>query len=454
MESRVANSEIGVAIEQIVAGFAALQSAGIEPANARDSITLIQEVEQVRRLADHAAVEVMSAIDERRFHLGDGHSTAKAMVRHHARLSKGEAAARERVARLTETCPDIGEAYRNGSIGTDQIRSLSLVHANPRIRHLMPARQDWFLAKAETLRHIDFEARINRWKRLVDEDGPMPPNELAHEDRNARMTQNFDTTWDFVASFASMQGLQTSEVFDHYIDAETVADWEKARAEHGDAATSEHLPRTVQQRRADALWQIFIDAAANPNSAVPADFMNNIMWDPDTFEAMAVKLFGEEYNDAIDIDIDIDVAESDTTAPTFPRDCIEADTIGCQTIDGIPIDPTEMFATSIVGRIRRVLIDAKSMVIDQGVARRFTGSARLAVKLSHTHCVWPGCCTPVSKCETDHVLEHSREGRTNPGNGAPLCGKHNRWKQKGFTIYRDHYGSWHTLRPDGTEIPV
>ncbi len=130
MGSRVANREIGVAIEQIVAGFAALQSAGIEPANARDSITLIQEVEQVRRLADHAAVEVMSAIEECRFHLGDGHSTA--IVRHHAKLSNGEAAAPDRVARLTDTCPDIGMAYRSGALGTDQIRSLSLVHANPR----------------------------------------------------------------------------------------------------------------------------------------------------------------------------------------------------------------------------------------------------------------------------------------------------------------------------------
>ncbi len=259
-----------------------------------------------------------------------------------------------------------------------------------------------------------------------------------------------------------MQGLQIFEVFDRCLDAETIADWEKARAEHGDAATSEHLPRTIQKRRADALWQIFIDAAANLNSAVPADFVHDIMWDADTFEDMAEKFFGEE-DDSSDLEDEDDIAEYDgefkgdaraPTAPSDPRDCIETDTIGCQIIDGIPVDATEMFDMSIVGRIRRVLIDAKSMVTDQGAARRFTGGARLAVKLSHAHCVWPGCCTPVSKCETDHVLEHSREGRTNPGNGAPLCGKHNRWKQKGFTIYRDHYGSWHTLRPDGTEIPV
>ncbi|MGI9607965.1 MAG: HNH endonuclease signature motif containing protein, partial [Acidimicrobiales bacterium] len=87
-----------------------------------------------------------------------------------------------------------------------------------------------------------------------------------------------------------------------------------------------------------------------------------------------------------------------------------------------------------------------------GEARFFTGNSRHAVKLQSTECVWPGCHVPTSMCEADHLHQHSRCGRTHPGNGAPLCGKHNRWKQKGFTIWRDPSGTWHTVRPDGTEI--
>ena len=447
MGSEVTNTELGKAIDQIVDGFAALQAAGVDPANAREAITLIRKVEQIRRLADAASVSVMASIDEQCFHLADGHASAKAMVRHHARLSKSEAAARERTMKLFETCPQVAEDYRAGGLSTDHVRSLGLVHANPRVRHLMTDRQDWFLARANR-RHDDFDALVHRWKRLADEDGPTPPNERAHEDRNARMTQNFDTTWELIAGFASMQGLQIFEVMERYIDAETMADWEKARAEHGDAATSDDLPRTIQQRRADALWQVFIDAAANPNSAVPADFVHNIIWDGETFEAMAEKFF-------VDAD-DTHPAESvaaDSADREHPHDCEEADKIGCQTIDGVVVDPTEMFAVSIISKIRRVLIDTKGTVIDQGMARRFTGSGRLAVQLAHTRCVWPGCCAPTSRCETDHLLEHASGGRTNPENGAPLCGKHNRWKQTGFTIWRDPTGTWHTIRPDGTEIP-
>ena len=81
-----------------------------------------------------------------------------------------------------------------------------------------------------------------------------------------------------------------------------------------------------------------------------------------------------------------------------------------------------------------------------------SGNARAAVKLASTTCVWPSCHVPTSKCETDHVVEHSKRGKTNPGNGAPLCGKHNRWKQKGFTVWRDAQSNWHTYRPDGSEI--
>ncbi len=43
-------------------------------------------------------------------------------------------------------------------------------------------------------------------------------------------------------------------------------------------------------------------------------------------------------------------------------------------------------------------------------------------------------------------------GSTSPGNGAPLCGTHNRTKEQGYRITRDPAGTLHVHRPDGTEI--
>ena len=88
------------------------------------------------------------------------------------------------------------------------------------------------------------------------------------------------------------------------------------------------------------------------------------------------------------------------------------------------------------------------MVLDLGRARLFTGSARAAVQLQADACIWPGCEVPASRCQADHLTEHSRGGRTNPGNGAPLCGRHNRLKHAGnYQLHRDNHGNWHTKAP-------
>ena len=199
------------------------------------------------------------------------------------------------------------------------------------------------------------------------------------------------------------------------------------RPGHGDDACYADLPRDPAQRRADALWQMAQDAAGAPGSAA-ADVVHNVVWSSESFEAMLASLA---------------TGESPRLDPRTHR---------CSTVDGIALEPTEAASTVFVARMRRVVTDAAGTVIDLGRARRFTGSARHAVQLQSTSCVWPGCHRPTSQCEVDHLTEHSRRGMTCPGNGAPLCGRHNRWKQRGFSVWRDPTGQWHTARPDGTEI--
>ena len=139
------------------------------------------------------------------------------------------------------------------------------------------------------------------------------------------------------------------EIFQHYIHAEWLADWEKAKAEHGDGTCEADLARTPPQRRADALAQIFRDAAANPDSAVPARFVHNIVWTAATFEATVCRL-----------------AETDGASETI----VDPDEYRCSTIDGVPIDATEAIVNAVLNHVRRVIIDAPSTVIDLGRARR------------------------------------------------------------------------------------
>ena len=110
-----------------------------------------------------------------------------------------------------------------------------------------------------------------------------------------------------------------------------------------------------------------------------------------------------------------------------------------------------MLAAAVVGHVRRVVYDSASTTIDLGRASRlFTGLSRLAVWLQGTRCIWPGCGH--RHCQIDHSTAWNDEGTTNPANGSPLCGWHNRWKTRGYRTWRDPNGIWHTHRPDGTEI--
>jgi hypothetical protein len=174
---------------------------------------------------------------------------------------------------------------------------------------------------------------------------------------------------------------------------------------------------------------VFQDAAGADNIAVPVGFCHNIVWSADTYEEMLRRLDGQH------------------------PEPLDPDTHVCQTIDGTPLEPTEAAANSLLHGFRRVVIGADSVTLDAGQKRFFTGVLRTVIRVqSGTTCIWPGCCVPVSRCETDHLIEHSRGGSTNPGDGAPLCGMHNRTKQQGYRITRDPDGTFTHTRPNGTTI--
>lgn len=437
MDPTVSHVQLGEVLVADDSAFAALAEAvdgvlgsGLCPASGADAAGLLQVLEREARRLHAAAVEAMHQIELGGLHRTDGHGTVKAQARHVNRLSNGEASNRAKTMRMLAALEEVKAALWAGQIGIDQVQLLARVHANPRVCGAMQQRQGWFIEQAGQLPYAMFEIKVREWERLIDEDGPEPENERTHRRRRARLAQDpIDLSWELVAQFGAMQGMAMSEIWEHYVDAEWHADWEKAAAEHGDQAAVAHLARTDGQRRADALWQIFQDAAGADGSAVPPGFCHNILWSAEAYEEMLRRFAG---------------------AAPRPHD---PDTYRCQTIDGVPLEPTEAAANAMVGAVRRVVINANGVVLDMGHKRFFTGALRDAINLqSSGRCVWPGCQVPATRCEADHMHDHSRGGLTNPGNGAPLCGRHNRWKQKRYTLWRDPTGQWHTTRPDGTPI--
>jgi hypothetical protein len=437
MATELVDADLSKGLEQVAAGLDEVLAAGVEPSDSPEAIGLIRELESLGRRLDAARVDLVDAIDRKGLHRVDGHHSAKVMVRHVAKLSGPEAAARARTASALRDLPRTKQAFRAGQVGTCQVRRLARVHANPRVRDRLHRSEERLLGFATGEDYKFFDTVMTDWVRLADEDGTCDTNQRNHENRDARLTQHYDQSWEFLAGCGSLSGAELKTIWDHFVNAEFLADWDKASIEHGDATTKAHLERTDGQRRFDALFAIFQKAAAAEPGGKTPELVTNLVIDDATYERILVFL----------------------ATGVRPEADPDDETFRCSTIDGHPVEPTEAVAASLLGKLRRVVIGADSVVIDLGRAQRlFTGSARLAAQLGNTECFWPGCHVPVSQCQIDHLRPFTERndrgggGRTNPDNGGPACGKHNRHKEHGYTVRRDPTGHWHTTRPDGTEI--
>ena len=119
----------------------------------------------------------------------------------------------------------------------------------------------------------------------------------------------------------------------------------------------------------------------------------------------------------------------------------------------MPLPRAAALEAMLLGHVRRVVIDSAGVVLDAGRRRRlFTGVQREMVMRMARWCTSAGCMVPARHCQADHTLDHRYGGTTSTGNGGPLCGFHNRQKNRGFSVHLDADGYWHTYRPDGTEI--
>jgi len=387
-----------------------------------------EQVEQARRLAFALSVVTLHDMAESRICDQHGHASAKVMYTAINDQSSRDVFGLEQVRKMFDTCGRIYKAARKARLSEDHLRLLARVYANRRVRDAFVSQQSWFLKKARRFDFKRFEILVARWVEVNDDDGPDP--NAAHERRSARIVHEvFNKSFLITSNQGPLAGAAMSAIFDSYVDAEFAKDWEAAQAIHGDETCVDRLARTHQQRAADAMAQIFYDAAANPESSVPINFVHNIVWSAPTFEEMARRHAGY-----------------------LPRP-FDLDTYRCETIDGVPLDPNEAFLDALMNPFRRVVLDAKGVVIDKSEQRFFTGLARTALQIAHPGCEWPGCNVPASKCQADHMRSKRRGGPTTQANGALFCGHHNRHKERGYTVWRDPTsGQIRIVTPAGEEI--
>ena len=421
------------ALAKIEEGFRELRACGV-PADADEAGRQIVALECAVRQGQAAQVALVGEIQQAGVHLVDGHSSGRVMARHHGMLSGPEAAQRGKVAGMLADLPDVAAAYGSGRVGTCQVRRLARVWANRRVRRFLAECQDTFLDAARELEYVEFDRLCVEWEQMVDEDGADQSSQRRWRNRDVRVVRDFNTSWDMRGRLLSLDGAEVAEILSRMVDAERLSDIESARETHGDD-WRDHLPRTEAQLRYDAFMGLVRRGAAAAPETGEAAVVTNVMIDQATFERELAKLTGTR------------------PEPIEPLLALDPHRF-CHTADGVPLHPGEVVARALTDYVRRVVLDSAGTVTDLGRKQRlFRGSARDAAMFQALACYWKGCWIPASKCQIDHLDPWHHEGRTNPGNGAPGCGHHNRLKERGFHAWRDPDGRWRILRPDGTEVP-
>jgi hypothetical protein len=294
---------------------------------------------------------------------------------------------------------------------------------------------------AEHLEHREFATVIQHIIATADPDGTFDI-QLFHQDRRTASVTEHDGAVNVHASGGDpLRVAEMKAVFDRAVNTEFDDDCEHRRRLHGDGALAHPLPRSADQRRFDAMYQIFIASVTVPANGKRPEPLVNFVIDPTTGLESLVR------HGMLELD------ETEEEAAT-PGD-IDPLRRRCATTTGTPVHLDVVVRAMIHGNVRRVIVDTHDVVINLGRTQRlFTGKARDTAQLLAVRCGHRGCDVPSQFCDIDHLDEWAAHGgHTDQTNALPLCGVHDRWKHRQrLRGRRDRHGHIHLITPDGTVI--
>lgn len=339
---------------------------------------------------DAIASAVGGEWDQRRLYADDGSRSARARLGRETNEDPGRLGSILWRANRLRGMPLILEAWRAGEIGTDRVDVLCRACTHQRASRIAEAEPllAWMAAAIEGF--DDFARKVRLWCDIADETGPdSDPESRARKQRDARDLK-VGNGLDGVKFLQGRMDAVDGEIFHRELQRlEQMlfeADWAAIRAEHGEAATVLHLPRTAGQRRADALRIMAERSAACPDDARSPRPLITVVVDQASLLGPVRELFNKTV----------------LTAGQIAGLLTEAD-------------------------IERAIFDGPSRVLDLGARTRlFTGATRRAIEIRDRHCTFPGCRVDVERCHADHVIEWSDGGLTVQENGRLLCPAHNR----------------------------
>jgi hypothetical protein len=416
-------------VESIETAVAALEEAlAADPHSLADETLrqLMPTLQRARNLLDATDVRLVGVFHAKKLGEADALTTIQWLT-HKTRVPTADARERINAAASLRHLPHTEAAFAAGRIGKAQVLALARVDTE-RTAEKLEEGEPYLVEHAAADDFATFERILRAWKLAADPDGPEPRVPRRRFD----LRRGPDGEWEGRLFAPADEGAAIDAALAPFERIEWQRDWDEARRIHGVNASAHHLPRTASERRLAALHALVSRGAGSPDGTREPKPLVNIVVTQAAFERALAQAAG---------------------LPVDPLDPTKAHEFDCRLIDGTPIDAETMLRHALTGFVRRVVIQSPGIITDIGRRQRlFTGPMRHAILSLVPHCGFPGCTVPARNCEVDHRHRWRHGGLTEPHNGAPLCDRHQKLKERGFTDRQNPDGTWTWHRPDGTRL--
>ena len=138
----------------------------------------------------------------------------------------------DRLQKLEHERGHLEAELAEGRLGVAQCHEIARAYANPRVRDQLGDVIEILLDAATKMAFEEFRTLVRRWETIADADGSHRSHETSHRNRRASMYLD-ETSIIIRAEGGVVDGAEMQAIFDRYQQAEYLADWEKARTEHG-----------------------------------------------------------------------------------------------------------------------------------------------------------------------------------------------------------------------------
>ena len=404
---------------------------------------VIAEAELAQRATATRLAAAVAVVSARGSFRDGGHRSIRTYLKGTLNCSGVRANRIRRRADLINSHGTVGDALLTGRVGVDQIDRLATAATHPRAGDQFADFVAILLEQAEQLEYNDFDKVINHFIDRADPDGAFDNQQFQQDQRTASVRDNNGAVAVHASGGSPQAACEMTRIFELAVQDEFDTDCATRRNEHGDDALNHPLPRTGDQRKFDALHHIFMAWATVPADGVTPVPLVNIVFDHISAGNALFEHGLVEDPNVFGLPDNVFTAAADLSKQR------------CQTSTGTSVHRDVALQALIVGRLRRVVVDADSVVIDLGRTQRlFSGKARDAAQLLVTTCTHRGCDIPATLCDVDHRNEWAGNGGpTDQANAMPLCGPHDRWKHANkIRSRRATSGRLFLITPDGTTI--